>query len=153
MPLRRTSPKLAAAVIALLLSPLSHAASATPVGTWKTIDDATGEPKAIIRIVEEQGELKGKLTRYFKPEREVTICRKCDGALKDKSVVGMQILSGLRRDGVRWKDGKILNPEDGRFYSVEMSMTDEGSTLKVRGYFGVSLLGRTQLWQRVPDNQ
>lgn len=131
----------------LLLGLSGHALAATAAGTWKTIDDKSGQPKALVQISEEGGVLTGKVVKLFaNPE---AVCDKCDGDKKDKPVVGMTILWGLKKDGSDlWDEGKILDPKEGKIYSSKAKLIDGGSKLEVRGYLGVSLLGRTQTWIR-----
>lgn len=121
--------------------------AAGAAGTWKTIDDETKQAKALVEISESaSGELSGKIVKLFsKPE---AVCDKCDGALKGKPVVGMTILSGLKKDGDAWTGGKILDPKSGTVYSAKAKLVDDGKKLELRGFVGVALLGRTQTWDR-----
>lgn len=116
-------------------------------GTWKTIDDKTGQPKALIQINESgSGELTGKIVKLFtNPD---AVCSQCEGDKKDKPIVGMTVLWGLKKDGDTWVNGKILDPKEGKIYSSKAKLADGGSKLEVRGFIGVSLLGRTQTWVR-----
>lgn len=124
------------------------AAGATPVGDWKTIDDKSGQPKALIRIVEKDGALSGRIVELYQPSRPDPVCDKCEGARKGQPITGMEILWGARKDGERWTGGHILDPETGTIYRLELRLSEDGNQLKARGYVGVSLLGRTQQWQR-----
>jgi uncharacterized protein (DUF2147 family) len=137
--------------ISLLLPQLVFAQASTPVGLWKTIDDATGKPRSHVRIEEVNGELQGAVEKIFPfpgddPEN---LCDKCKGERKDKPVVGMTILWGLKNDGGVWKGGEILDPDNGKTYRCKMAVSDDGRELDVRGYIGISLIGRTQTWLRV----
>ncbi len=129
---------------------LSAEALATPVGTWKTIDDKTGEAKAIVQISESNGELEGKIIKIFpkpgKPDNPV--CEKCDGERKDKPILGMTFLWGLKKKGDEFKDGNILDPENGKIYSSKAHLEEGGKKFVVRGFLGFSLLGRSQTWVR-----
>lgn len=141
----KTFAKLAAVTALTLCSSLALAAGAG--GTWKTIDDETKQPKALVEITEAaNGELTGKIVKLFaNPE---AVCEKCEGALKGKPVVGMTILTGLKKDGEEWEGGKILDPKSGKVYSAKAKLTEGGKKLEVRGFLGVALLGRTQTWER-----
>jgi uncharacterized protein (DUF2147 family) len=137
--------------ISLLLPHLVFAQASTPVGLWKTIDDATGKPRSHVRIEAVNGELQGAVEKIFPfpgddPEN---LCDKCKGERKDKPVVGMTILWGLKNDGGVWKGGEILDPDNGKTYRCKMAVSDDGRELDVRGYIGISLIGRTQTWLRV----
>src|SRR6185437_14194179 len=118
----------------------------SPVGRWKTIDDKTGQPKAIVEIREANGELEGRIVQLFHPPVPHPECIKCTGALKDKPVLGMQILWGMRHNGNEWTGGRVLDPESGKLYRCTMTLEDGGKTLRVRGYVGVSVFGRTEKW-------
>ena len=126
------------------------ASEATPVGLWRTIDDKTGKEKSLVRITEVQGELRGSIEKLIREPNEDPnpMCDKCSGDKKGKPVLGMMILSGLKRDGKEWTGGEILDPNNGKTYKCRMSVDDSGKKLSVRGFIGVSLLGRTQVWLR-----
>lgn len=131
-----------------LFAGLSGPALAQSVtGTWKTIDDETGQAKALVQITENaNGELSGRITKLFnKPDM---LCDKCEGERKNKPVIGMNILWGLKKTNDGWGNGKILDPKNGKTYSAKARLIDNGTKLEVRGYLGVSLLGRTQTWER-----
>lgn len=122
----------------------------TPAGLWKTIDDNTGNVRSLIRITQVNGEYNGTIEKLFRtPDQDQNPkCDKCEGALKDKPITGMTILTGLRQDGSEFADGKILDPENGKVYSSKASLDDNGKKLEVRGFIGVSLFGRSQTWVR-----
>ena len=149
----RFGTKLVAPVFALLLVALGARADegASPVGRWKTIDDETGKPKSIVRIWEENGKLFGKVEELIRgPDEDPNpVCDKCEGDRKDKPIIGMTIMWDLERDGDSWSGGRILDPKKGKTYRCTIALEDGGKKLKVRGYIGISLLGRTQYWYRV----
>ncbi|AMO98594.1 hypothetical protein CAter282_0676 [Collimonas arenae] len=122
----------------------------SPVGLWKNIDDHSGKPKALIRITESNGELRGKIEKLLRDpsEDQNPKCVKCEGALKDQPILGMTIITGMKHDGDEYNGGQILDPDNGKVYKSKMSLTDGGKKLNVRGYIGVPLLGRTQTWLR-----
>lgn len=142
---------LAGALVALS----ARADETTPVGRWITVDDDTHRPKAIVRIWEEGGQLQGRIERLFRQPGEDPdpTCDKCADSRKDQRVVGMVILRGLTRDGDEWSGGRILDPENGKEYRCYIEVIDGGRRLKVRGYIGLSLLGRTQYWERVDESR
>lgn len=133
-----------------LLSHALMAQSADFVGKWKTIDDETGKPKSIVEITKNGEVFEGKVIQLFREpgEEEHPLCDKCKGALKDKPILGLQILEGLKKRSSDWGDGRILDPKNGKTYDVKMELAEEGAKLKVRGFIGFSLLGRTQTWIR-----
>jgi uncharacterized protein (DUF2147 family) len=134
----------------VLLAPVSLGADLSPAGRWVTIDDKTGTPRSVIEIEDVAGTLQGKVLKiYDRPgDNPGHLCRNCSGDLKDKPVIGMTLIQGLTRDGDTWDGGTILDPDTGNTYSAEMHLLDNGQKLEVRGYFGISLLGRSQTWVR-----
>ena len=142
----KTLRKLAPA--ALLLAFAGHALADSAAGVWKTIDDKSGQPKALVQISESpDGVLTGKVVKLFTHPDEV--CSACEGEKQGKPIVGMTILWGLKKDGDDlWDNGKILDPKEGKIYSSKAKLIDGGAKLEVRGYLGVSLLGRSQTWLR-----
>ncbi len=128
----------------------ASAAELTPVGVWKTVDDNTGQPKGLVRIRETNGQYEGRVEKAFpKPgEDPAPKCIKCDGARHNQPVLGMTILWGLTKQGDEYQGGEILDPENGKIYRAKMKLVDGGNKLEVRGYIGISLLGRSQIWLR-----
>ncbi len=126
------------------------AATTGAVGRWTTIDDETKKPKSVIVIYEENGKLFGKIEQLFRDPKEEQnpVCDKCQGTLKDQPIIGMTILRDLKKDDDEWSGGTILDPANGKTYKCKVAVEDGGKKLKVRGYIGMSLLGRTQHWVR-----
>jgi uncharacterized protein (DUF2147 family) len=136
---------------ALLFGALFSAqASESPVGLWRTIDDKTGKEKSLVRIVETNGELRASIEKLFREPHEEPNpnCDKCPGERKNKPVLGMMIMTGLKKAGSEFEGGEILDPANGKIYRVKMWTAEGGKKLNVRGFIGVSLLGRTQVWIR-----
>ena len=124
--------------------------NSTPIGLWKSIYDSTGKPTALIRITEIDGELQGKIEKVFPEPGESAnpICEECEGDLKNQPVVGMTILKGMRRDGSDYTGGQILDPDNGKIYRSTMKLLESGNKLIIRGYVGMPLFGRSQVWLR-----
>jgi uncharacterized protein (DUF2147 family) len=120
---------------------------ASPIGRWKTVDDATGKPNSVVVIWEANGKLFGKIEKLLDSDPDPR-CNRCEGELKDRSLIGLQILWDLRKEGDEWSGGRILDPDNGKIYRCYIALEDGGKRLKVRGYIGVSLLGRTEYWLR-----
>jgi len=137
------------ATVMALAAPVAFA-QMSPVGTWRSIDDKTGEPKAEIRISDNGGVLSGRIEKLLRkganPDEK---CIECRDERKDKPMVGLEIIRGARKapDKPVWEDGKILDPENGREYTLRLTPVDGGKKLDVRGSFGP--FGRTQTWVRV----
>lgn len=138
-----------AVALALTISP-AWADDSSPVGLWKNIDDETGKPTALIRITENNGVLQGQIEKLFRApdEDQAPKCEKCTDARKDKPVIGMVILSGLKKDGAEYSGGEILDPKNGKVYRSKLELADGGKKLKMRAYIGMPLLGRVQTWLR-----
>jgi uncharacterized protein (DUF2147 family) len=128
---------------------LAVAAGATPEGRWATIDDHTGEVRAIVRVRIDNGQLRGVVEKVVRgPAGDPDpLCAPCKGARHNQRVVGMEILGGFHLQGERWKGGRVVDPENGKEYSSSVWL--EGpDRLRVRGYWGP--FHRTQTWRRVP---
>ena len=141
---------------ALLAGPApAQIANPTPVGIWTTIDDHTHKPRSLVEIGEHDGVVSGRIVKLFQDPGEDPdpVCRECAGARHDQRVLGMTILWDLRRDGDHWNGGEILDPEDGSVYRVILHPSADGAHLEVRGYIGLSLLGRTQVWERTSEQR
>ena len=122
----------------------------SPVGLWKTVDDATGKVKSVVSIWAENNKLYGRIQKLVDPDPKnpSPTCDDCTGDEKGKRVIGLRILWDLKKDGDGWSGGSILDPASGKIYKCLLSVEDGGKKLKVRGFIGVSLLGRTQYWVR-----
>lgn len=146
----RTAKHAALAGVLLASAATAMAQADSPVGTWQTVDDHTGQPKALVQIAQDgSGALSGKVIKGLgandQPDRR---CTACTDARKDQPILGMTIISDMKKDGDGWDHGQILDPENGKLYKCKMHLEDGGNKLVVRGYIGVSLLGRSQTWVR-----
>ncbi len=133
---------------ALLLGGGAEAQDASASGLWKTIDDETGQAKALVRISDEGGVLTGRIEKLYNPSRPDPVCDQCSDERKGKPIEGMTILTGLKRTDSGWEDGEILDPNKGKVYRAKARLVDGGRQLEVRGFVGVALFGRTQTWLR-----
>jgi|ERR1700735_759968 uncharacterized protein (DUF2147 family) len=126
------------------------AQTASPTGLWQTIDDKTGQPKAVVQIAQDSdGTLNGKILTGLGDNKDPTRrCTACTDSRKDQLMQGMTIINGMKPDSDGWDGGQILDPENGKLYKCKMHLEDGGQKLVVRGYIGVSLLGRSQTWIR-----
>jgi uncharacterized protein (DUF2147 family) len=126
----------------------ARAASQSPLGQWKTIDDKTGKPRALVRIYMQDGKYFGRIEKSFTPGAEARVCIKCTDDRKDQPIVGLLIIRNIvLRDG-DYGGGDILDPENGSVYRCRFHLEDDGNVLVVRGFIGFSLLGRSQTWHR-----
>ena len=131
--------KLAAYCIFLLFAGIQTGQAQSVTGKWKPFD---------VEIYEKNGKIYGKIIEILEKGKEDKTCDKCKGSKKDKPVKGMVIIEGLSKDGDNWEDGTILDPRNGKEYKCRINL-ENSDKLKVRGYLGVSLLGRTQYWTRI----
>ena len=124
--------------------------STTPVGRWQTVDDETGKIDSVVVLWEENGKLYGRIERLVNPDPNDTDprCVRCSGDLKDRSLVGLRIIRDLTKNGDQWSGGVIVDPNSGKAYRCSIAVTDGGKKLRVRGFVGFSLLGRTEYWLR-----
>jgi uncharacterized protein (DUF2147 family) len=121
----------------------------TPVGKWHTIDDKTKEIKSEITITEAAGVLTGKVSKVLRKDAKPDAkCDECSDARKGQPIVGLEIIRGAKKEEGAdvWSSGKILDPENGKEYSLKLTPQDGGKQLAVRGSIGP--FGRTQTWVR-----
>lgn len=135
-------------VAILFITSVSNAQKHGVIGKWKTIDDSTGEAKSIVEIYEKSGKIYGKVVEIFNPKRRKDLCNECSGEDAGKPIMGLTIIKGLTKNGDEYDSGKILDPKNGKLYKCYIAL-EEKDVLKVRGYIGISIVGRTQYWQRV----
>ncbi|OGT38461.1 MAG: hypothetical protein A3F11_09990 [Gammaproteobacteria bacterium RIFCSPHIGHO2_12_FULL_37_14] len=124
----------------------------SPIGYWKTIDDVTGKPKAIVQILEGQDKLlSGRIIKIFPQPGydQYALCTACHGERHNQRIVGMIFLKNLKKSqGMKnlWANGEILDPKNGKLYRSTIRLLNNGQKLNVRGYIGLPLFGRTQTW-------
>ena len=128
------------------------AAAPSPTGGWAIISDTDGRPRALIELSVIGGQLEGVLTKSLRGEDPNKLCAPCKGAEHNRRIIGMRVLWGLRPapgDPLSWRGGHVLDPDSGNVYSAQLSESADGKTITVRGFIGISLIGRTQTWRRV----
>ncbi len=135
----------------LSLAAVSAFAQMSPVGVWKTIDDSSGKEKSLVRIKEAGGVFSGTIEKLLDPTTKPDeVCEKCTDDRKDKPVLGMTIMRGVKQnadDPAVYDAGHILDPNNGKTYRVRIKPVDGGKKLEMRGYIGPFY--RTQVWHRV----
>ena len=135
----------------LLLLATSAAFSAdmtSAAGDWITIDDTTGKPASVMRITQVGNELRGSVLKIMDPAMQNAICDKCNGANKNKPIIGLTVMWGLKKVRNGWAGGTIMDPDNGKSYRAKMALVADGKKLSVRGFIGFSLFGRSQTWIR-----
>jgi uncharacterized protein (DUF2147 family) len=150
--LRYTIIRLVRAAVALgaVTVATTFAAELSPTGLWNTIDDHSGRPRGAVQIYEQGGAFFGKVEATFDPREAAERCRRCRDDRKDKPIIGLTIIRGLKKNGDEYSGGDILDPENGMVYRCKLRLIESGSKLVVRGYFVLPLLGRSQVWIRQP---
>lgn len=138
---------------ALLLSAVSSFSFAEDIiGLWQSIDDKTGAPKALVEIRKEaDNTYAGKVVKLT-PRAGYTpkeTCVDCPAPYTNKPIIGLDVVTGLKStDGLNYTSGRILDPNTGKLYSLKAKLSSNGKRLHLRGYLGVSALGRNQIWIR-----
>ncbi|GHV42769.1 hypothetical protein FACS1894180_0020 [Bacteroidia bacterium] len=119
------------------------------IGKWQTIDDKTNSPKSVVEIYQKDGKLYGKIIQLFRPadQDQDPTCDVCTDYRKGKKLIGMDIITGMVKDGDAYSGGKILDPENGKVYTSKIWIDAKTGKLKVRGYLGPFF--RTQIWNPV----
>jgi uncharacterized protein (DUF2147 family) len=136
-------------VCLLCVTHLAFAANNTPAGLWKTIDDNTGKPRSLIRITENNGEYSAVIEKgLLATDTGYAVCDKCTDERKGKRIIGMTIVNGIKQKGDEFEGGEILDPDNGKTYRCKMKLDQTGNQLEVRGFIGISLFGRSQIWLR-----
>ena len=128
-------------------------AERTAAGFWRQTDNE-GHVGGWFYFSEVNGRYEGRLVKMFKEpgDPSFNVCAKCAGKQKNAPMLGLVIVKGMKRDGLKYEDGSILDPRDGTLYHAQMELSLDGQKLSVRGYLGIPLLGQTQVWSRLPDN-
>ncbi|MEC7118986.1 MAG: DUF2147 domain-containing protein [Pseudomonadota bacterium] len=141
-------PRIAAILCLLGSSALAAAADPLHDTVWRTFDDATGVAKAIVQLEVKHGVVTGKIIQRLEGTK-ITNCVKCTGALKNQPLVGLPIVYNLKAVGNNsYENGEILDPLNGKTYRLRVKLSPDEQNLEVRGFIGVSMLGRTQIWKR-----
>lgn len=138
--------KIVLSIVALLLFQFGF--SQTIIGKWKTIDDETGKERGIVEIFERNGKIFGRIIDILDIEHKHHKCEKCEGEDKNKPILGLTIIKGMKKNGNEYEGGKVLDPKNGKSYHCKITL-DGKDKLIVRGYIGIPLFGRSQTWIRI----
>ena len=119
----------------------------TIFGKWNSTNDDTGKVDSVVEVYEKDGKAFAKIIEIKDPNRQNAVCTECKGDNKGKRILGLNILTGLEKDGDEWSGGEILDPRNGKVYKCYIELV-EPNKLKLRGYIGFSLIGKTKYWKR-----
>jgi uncharacterized protein (DUF2147 family) len=140
----------------LMLFAVSGASAQQPVvtGLWQQVDPSSGKSQAWFLFSERNGMFEGAIAKTFPPPGEApnTRCVHCEGDQKNAPILGLTIIRGMKRNGLNYDDGTILDPRNGTRYRALMRLSPDGKTLVVRGYLGIELFGKDQTWTRLPES-
>ena len=137
-------------LLCILTSTVASIAFAqSPAGLWKTIDDATGKEKAMVRITETGGVFTGKVEKLLDPTKQDSQCDDCTDSRKGQPVLGLTIIRNIKKGESHWEGGDILDAANGKLYRARLTLSADNKKLDVKGYIGTPLFGRTQTWSRV----
>ncbi len=132
----------------LLLVIISTSINAQSIfGKWENRDEETNKVDSVIEVYQKEGKAYAKIIEITDKNRQDALCDKCSGKRKNNPILGMNILTGLKKDGDEWSGGKILDPKNGKEYKCYIKL-DNNNKLKIRGYIGFAAFGRTAYWYR-----